>query len=306
MYPKIRIHFLNRKKQKWRKWMKKIRLTKIQKSKLNKKQKNKALLRFIQLQELRLYQAELVKLQKHFEKNNLRMVVIFEGRDASGKGGTIRRILEDLNPKHARTIAKDKPSSREKGQDYFQRYTNDFPGIGEIVLFDRSWYNRTMVEPALDFCTQKQYEDHINRIAAFEKFYFYNNSQKTNEPKTIFLKFYFSITKEEQKRRFKKRKTNPRKGWKFSEADAQMQDKWNIFTELKYRMLKKTNTSSNPWEIIRSEDKHEARRTAMKLMLRSVETYKGKNQELDYTLDQDVWIPGNVELAEMKAKRSSN
>jgi len=273
------------------------------KIKLTKKQKQKALKRELELLELRYYQEELIKFQQHLEKIDLGLVVVFEGRDAAGKGGTIRRILEDLNPKHSRTIALGKPTNRETNQDYFQRYAPHFPSTGEIVLFDRSWYNRTMVEPALGFCTQEEYEDFIPRVSQFEKLYFNNNSEKKQKKKNILLKFYFSMTKKEQEKRFNKRQTNNRKKWKFSEADAQMQDKWSVFTDLKYKMLKKTNTSSNPWDIIKSNNKHLARITAMKLILRTIKDYENKNPHLDLTLDQNVWVSGDCELAEMKAVR---
>ena len=272
--------------------------------KLTKKEEQKAIKRHKELLELRLYQVELVKFLDHIENIKQGVVVVFEGRDASGKGGTIRRILEDLNPKHARAVAFPKPTERELAQDYFQRYTPHYPADGEIVLFDRSWYNRTMVEPALGFCTQKQYEDFLPRVSKHEKHYFNDNSQKNHKNKTILLKFYFSITKEAQDKRFTKRKTNRRKNWKFSEADAQMQDKWEVFTDLKYKMLKNTNTSSNPWDIIKSDNKHDARITAMKLILRSVPDYEGKNPDIDLTLDQDVWVSGDCEKAEMKAQRN--
>ena len=272
--------------------------------KLTKKQKQKAKQRHQELLELRPYQEELVKFLDHIENIKQGVVVVFEGRDASGKGGTIRRILEDLNPKHARAVAFPKPTERELAQDYFQRYIPHFPADGEIVLFDRSWYNRTMVEPALGFCKQEEYEDFLPRVSQYEKLFFNNNSEKKYKKKTILLKFYFSITKEGQNKRFTKRKTNRRKNWKFSEADAQMQDKWPVFTDLKYKMLKKTNTSSNPWDIIKSDDKHKARITAMKLILRSVPDYEDKNPNIDLTLDQDVWVSGDCETAEMKAQRN--
>jgi polyphosphate kinase 2 len=277
--------------------MTKITLTKNQREKANK--------RYAELLELRLFQEELIKFQQYIEKTGDKLVVVFEGRDAAGKGGTIRRILEDLNPKNSRAIALGRPSDREMKQDYFQRYTSYFPAEGEIVLFDRSWYNRTMVEPALCFCTKEEYEDYISRVSQFEKLYFNNNSEKKHKRKTILIKIYFSISKEEQDRRFSKRQTNARKKWKFSEADAQMQDKWDIFTDLKYKMLKKTNTSSNPWDIIKSDNKHLARITAMKLILRSLK-YENKNPELELTLNKKVWVSGDCELAEMKADRSYN
>jgi polyphosphate kinase len=271
--------------------------------KLTKKQKQKGLLREKELQELRLYQIELIKFQQELERIGRGIVVIFEGRDASGKGGTIRRILADLNPKHARVIATAKPTTLDNKKDFFQRYSPHFPADGEMVLFDRSWYNRTMVEPALKFCTKEEYEDFIPRIPQFEKLYFNNNSEKKFKCKPILLKFYFSITKEEQEKRFNKRQTNDRKKWKFSEADAQSQENWEVFSDLKYQMLKKTNTPSNPWDIIKSNDKHLARITAMKLILRSLKTYEGKNTDLDLKLDEKVWTSGNVELTKMKANR---
>jgi len=270
---------------------------------LTEKQKQKAMEKYIELKELRLYKIELIKLQQELEKVGRSIVVVFEGRDASGKGGTIQRILEDLNPKHTRVIAKGKPSTSDNKKDYFQRYTPHFPADGEIVLFDRSWYNRTMVEPVLGFCSKEEYEDFLPRVAQFEKLYFNNHSEKKHKKKTILVKFYFSITKEEQAIRFEKRKTNKRKKWKFTEADAQMLDKWEDFSNYKYHMLRKTNTLSNPWNIIRSNNKHLARITAMKLILRSLKTYEGKNTDLDLTLDQNVWISGHVEFARMKANR---
>ena len=198
--------------------------------------------------ELRKLQVELLKFQNHVKEKGLKILMIFEGRDAAGKGGTIKRITEHLNPRGARVVALEKPSEIEKTQWYFQRYVKHLPSAGEIVLFDRSWYNRAMVEPVFGFCTTEQYEIFLNGVTGFEK--------DVVAQGTIILKLYFSVSKEEQKKRFDRRRTDPLRQWKLSEVDLQAQDKWDEFTNMKYEMLKRTNSYEAPWIIIRSDNKH--------------------------------------------------
>ncbi len=238
------------------------------------------------------YQVELLKLQQHLEGNNLRMIVLFEGRDAAGKGGTIRRITRYMNEKRYRVVALGKPNSEEQSQWYMQRYVTQFPSDGEIVLFDRSWYNRAMVEPVLGFCTEDQHESFMRNVVGFE--------EDLIRGGFIVLKLYFSVTKKEQQRRFNSRKNDPLRSWKLSEVDLQAQDLWDDFTQRKYDMLVRTHTLSCPWTIIRSNDKQKARLNAMKVILNSVD-YADRNPDLDFTADQKVVIPGDLETKLMEA-----
>jgi polyphosphate kinase 2 len=215
-----------------------------------KKEEKKALKKYRQEKALKPYQAELIKMQSYLEKYNKRMVVLFEGRDAAGKGGTIRRITRYMNEKHYRVVALGKPSDVQKSQWYFQRYTEQLPRGGEIVLFDRSWYNRAMVEPVFGFCTEEEYENFKKDVVEYEKSLVRNG--------TILVKIYLSISKEEQAKRFAKRQRDPLRQWKLSEIDLQAQDKWDEFTKMKYEMLKNTHTIYAPWTVIRSDDKFKA------------------------------------------------
>jgi polyphosphate kinase 2 len=237
--------------------------------------------------ELKAYQAELIKMQNHLEKSQGKMIILFEGRDASGKGGTIRRVTRYMNEKHYRVVALGKPTEEQKTQWYFQRYVQHFPHGGEVVLFDRSWYNRAMVEPVFNFCTEKEYEDFIAGVKGFEK--------ELVRQGTILIKLYFSVTKNEQEVRFDRRKTDPMRQWKLSEVDLQAQDKWDEFTVMKYKMLEASHSRHAPWTIIRSNDKHQARKEAMKAILNHVD-YEDRNMNLDFTLDTDVVISGAHEL----------
>lgn len=240
---------------------------------------------------LKPYQAELIKLQAHLEKTQEKMLILFEGRDASGKGGAIRRITRYMNEKHYRVVALGKPSDVQQTQWYFQRYVEQFPHGGEIVLFDRSWYNRAMVEPIFGFCTQEQYKTFMKSVPKFE--------EDLIDHGFHFIKIYFSVTKEEQDRRFSERETNPLKQWKLSEIDLQMQEHWDEFTQVKYEMLKKTNTYKSPWTVIRSDDKFIARLNAIKSILNKI-NYEGKNTDLDYTLDEGIVHSGAVEIEIME------
>lgn len=268
----------------------------FQETNTNKKEKTKALKKYNQEQELKPYQAELIKLQRHIEDTNQKMIILFEGRDASGKGGTIRRVTRYMNEKHYRVVALGKPTEEQRTQWFYQKYIQHFPRGGEIVLFDRSWYNRAMVEDVFGFCTKKEYADFMKSVIGFEK--------DLTRQGTILIKLYFSVTKEEQARRFERRKTDPLRQWKLSEIDLQAQERWDQFTQAKYNMLRLTNTNNAPWTVIRSDNKHFARIEALKVILNSID-YDNKDMNLDYTLRPDVVISGSREIEIMDAQRSS-
>jgi polyphosphate kinase 2 len=242
---------------------------------------------------LKPYQAELICLQKYLEKTGTRMIILFEGRDAAGKGGTIRRVTRYMNEKHYRVVAMGKPTEEQKTQWFFQKYITQFPRGGEIVLFDRSWYNRAIVEPIFGFCTPEQYENFMHGVVGFEK--------DLVRQDTIVVKLYFSVTEDEQEKRFERRKTDPLRQWKLSEIDVQAQDRWDEFTHQKHEMLRRTHTSQAPWTVIRSNNKYRARLNAMKVILNSV-PYERKNLELDYVPDPEIVISGARELEIMGAQ----
>jgi polyphosphate kinase 2 len=258
------------------------------------KNDNKAIRRFKREEELKPYQAELIRLQQYLEKTRTRMIILFEGRDAAGKGGTIRRVTRYMNEKHYRVVALGKPTEEQKTQWFFQKYVAQFPRGGEIVLFDRSWYNRAMVEPVFGFCSQEEYDNFMTGCPGFEK--------DLVRQGTILVKLYFSVTKEEQARRFERRKTDALRQWKLSEIDVQAQDRWDDFTNQKYDMLKNTNTTHAPWTIIRSNNKHLARLNAMKVILNSA-PYERLNTDLDFVPDPEIVISGSRELESMEAQR---
>ena len=256
--------------------------------------KKKAIRKYLEAEELKPYQAELIKLQKHLEINKMKMIILFEGRDAAGKGGTIRRVTRYMNEKHYRVVALGKPTEEQRTQWYFQRYVEQFPHGGEIVLFDRSWYNRAMVEPVFGFCTPEEYRTFIEDTPSFEKTLVRNG--------IILIKLYFSVTKEEQRRRFERRKTDPLRQWKLSEVDLQAQERWDDFTNMKYEMLKHTHTTIAPWTIIRSDNKHLARLNVMRVILNSVQ-YEGRDEMLDYVPDSNIVVSGAREIELMEAQR---
>jgi len=266
---------------------------------LKKKQKqrivNAALDKYQQSEELKPYQAELIKLQQHIERVGKKVIILFDGRDASGKGGTIRRITRYMNEKRYRVEVPGKPTHRQLSELHLKRYIERFPAVGEIVLFDRSWYNRALVEPVMGFCTPKQYREFLNSINSYEHNFI-------SDGRTILLKLYFSVSKEEQNRRFERRKNDPLRQWKLSEVDLQAQELWDEFTEKKYRLLQKTNSKEVPWYIIRSDSKHLARLETMKLILNSVK-YRGRSRSLDFTLNENVVISGERELKLMEKQR---
>ena len=244
--------------------------------------------------QLKPFQAQLILMQKYLEETKRRMVILFEGRDASGKGGTIRRVTRYMNEKHYRVVALGKPSDAQRTQWFFQRYVEQFPRGGEVVLFDRSWYNRAIVEPIFGFCTPEQYKTFMKGVVGFEK--------DLVRQGTILVKLYFSVTKEEQARRFDRRKNDPLRQWKLSEVDLQAQERWDDFTNQKYEMLKRTHSNHAPWTVIRSNDKHLARLNAMRVILNSV-PYERGDIELDYVPDPDIVISGSREVEQMEAVR---
>ncbi|MGV6827665.1 MAG: polyphosphate kinase 2 [bacterium] len=245
-------------------------------------------------QKLKPYQAELLRLQAHLESTGKRMVILFEGRDAAGKGGTIRRVTRYMNEKHYRIVALGKPTDEQRTQWFFQKYVAQLPRGGEMVLFDRSWYNRAMVEPVFGFCTPEEYKNFMRGVVGFEK--------DLVRQGTILVKLYFSVTKDEQARRFERRKTDPLRQWKLSEVDVQAQERWDDFTNQKYEMLKRTHSSHAPWTVVRSNDKHLARLNAMKAILNAV-PYERGDTELDFVPDADIVISGAREVEIMEAER---
>ena len=245
--------------------------------------------------ELKQLQIELLKMQNHIKETGQKVLMIFEGRDAAGKGGTIKRITEHLNPRGARVVALDKPSDTEKTQWYFQRYSHHLPSAGEIVLFDRSWYNRAGVEPVMGFCTQEEHKEFLHEVPEFEK-------MLVNSDTKIF-KFYFSVSKEEQERRFNKRRNDPLKQYKLSPVDEKSQGLWDKYTIAKYSMLLASHTTHSPWIVIRSDDKKKARVNCIKYILRNME-YQGKLQAADLRADDAIRIYANDEIKIMESEMS--
>ncbi|MBT4159871.1 MAG: polyphosphate kinase 2 [Gammaproteobacteria bacterium] len=250
-----------------------------------------ALISHLEAEALKPYQAELIKMQAYLEANKRKAIILFDGRDASGKGGTIRRVTRYMNEKHYRSIALGKPSDVQRTELHMKRYIEHFPHAGEIALFDRSWYNRAMVEPVMGFCTKAQYRQFMNRVNDYEESFISDG--------TTLIKLYFSVSKKEQAKRFKRRRDDPLRKWKLSEVDIQAQELWDEFTRAKYQLLKKTHTKKNPWYIIRSDDKQLARIETIKLILTLVK-YRGRSRALDFELNPDVVITGSRELQNME------
>ncbi len=223
--------------------------------------------------EKKLLQIELVKLQQWIKKYNKRVAVIFEGRDAAGKGGNIRRFMEHLNPRSTRLVALSKPNDVEQGQWYFRRYIQHLPNPGEIVFFDRSWYNRAVVEPVMGFCSDRQYNQFMLQLPEFEHMLY--------EDGVVIIKFWLSITKDEQARRFNSRMDNPLKRWKFSEVDKKGQDLWNEYTKYKELMFSKTHTNFCPWIIVKTNVKYTARLESMRYVLSQFD-YEGKKDKSNH------------------------
>lgn len=223
-----------------------------------------------------ILQSELLKLQSWVKETGQKVVILFEGRDAAGKGGTIKRFMEHLNPRGARVVALDKPTQRELGQWYFQRYVPHLPTAGEIVLFDRSWYNRAGVERVMGFCTDDQYLEFMHECPEFERF--------LTRSGIYLIKFWFSVSRKEQRRRFKERQIHPLKRWKLSPVDMASLDKWDDYTKAKEAMFLNTDTVAAPWTVIKSDDKKRARLNAMRYVLHSL-PYTGKDLDAIGTID---------------------
>jgi polyphosphate kinase len=226
--------------------------------------------------ELRSLQIELVKVQFWLKATGQRVMALFEGRDAAGKGGTIHAILSYMNPRSARNVALTKPTETEQGQWYFQRYINEFPSGGEFVLFDRSWYNRAVVEPVMGFCTQDQYKHFMEQVPRFEKLIQQDNIH--------FFKFWLDIGREMQIKRFHDRRHDPLKVWKLSAMDIAALNRWDDYTEKRDRMLKETHTKEAPWTVVKANDKRRAHLNAIRHLLLS----------LEYT-DKDINAIGEID-----------
>lgn len=237
---------------------------------LNTKKVNvdKALIKLRYESQLEKLQMELVKLQRNVQLSGRRIAIVFEGRDAAGKGGSIRRFIEHLNPRSARVVALPKPTELQKGQWYFQRYVEQLPNPGEIVFFDRSWYNRAVVEPVMGFCTEAQYQTFMQQVPEFEHMLY--------EDGVEIVKFWFSISKDVQASRFDSRRSDPLKQWKISPVDEDAQAHWDVYTKYKEDMFSKTHTSYSPWIIVRANDKKKARLESMRHVLSTFD-YEGKD-----------------------------
>ncbi|MDH3258136.1 MAG: polyphosphate kinase 2 [Deltaproteobacteria bacterium] len=242
-------------------------------------------------EELHRLQIELLKWQKYVIANEQKVLLLFEGRDAAGKGGTIKRIIEHLNPRGARVVALLKPSDREKTQWYFQRYMQQLPSGGEIVLFDRSWYNRAMVEPTMGFCTDEEHKRFLKDVPMIEEILIKNG--------IILFKFFFSVSKEEQLHRFKSRMKDPLKHYKMSPVDQAAQDKWDDYTVRKFQMLNETNRTICPWTIIRSDNKKKARLNCIKYLLSKV-VYDDKIAAEELQIDPETVKSGIEEIKYME------
>jgi len=242
-------------------------------------------------EELNHLQIELLKWQKHVIAKEERVLLLFEGRDAAGKGGTIKRIVEHLNPRGARVVALLKPSDRERTQWYFQRYVQHLPSAGEIVLFDRSWYNRAMVEPTMGFCTDEENKRFLKDVPMLEAMLVKNG--------ILLFKFFFSVSKDEQMSRFKARETSPLKQYKISPVDREAQERWDDYTVRKFQMLNETNRTISPWTIIRSDNKKKARLNCIKHILYKVE-YENKISEDRLQTDPEIVISGIDEIRFME------
>jgi polyphosphate kinase 2 len=221
-------------------------------------------------------QVELLKLQAWVKETGQRVIVIFEGRDAAGKGGTIKRFMEHLNPRGARVVALEKPTVEERGQWYFQRYVEHLPTAGEVVLFDRSWYNRAGVERVMGFCTDHEYQEFMRQAPEFERMLVRQGIH--------LFKFWFSVSRREQRRRFKEREVHPLKQWKLSPIDKASLDKWDEYTAAKEAMFFHTDTTDAPWIVIKSDCKKRARLSALRYLLHRL-AYTGKNAETIGPLD---------------------
>lgn len=242
-------------------------------------------------EELKKLQIELMKLQKHMNGTGMRILAIFEGRDAAGKGGTIKRISAFLNPRFAKVVALAKPNDKEVTQWFFQRYVPHLPAAGELVLFDRSWYNRAMVEPVMGFCSDAQHKRFLKDVPMFERMLIKDGIK--------LFKFYFSVSKGEQSKRFNSRKTDPLKQYKLSPVDNLALKYWDNYSVKKFQMLNESNRSLSPWTIIRSDVKKKARINCMKHLLANID-YEGKISDEELAVDPNIIITGIDEIKHME------
>jgi polyphosphate kinase 2 len=227
--------------------------------------------------QLEQLQIELVKLQQSVVRERRRIAILFEGRDAAGKGGTIRRFTEHLNPRAMRVVALPKPTDQERGQWYFQRYIQVLPNPGEVVFFDRSWYNRAVVEPVMGFCNEEQHRVFLQQVPEFEHMLYEDGIE--------IVKFWFSISKDEQHRRFESRRHNPLKQWKLSPVDEQAQELWDEYTRYKEAMFRRTHTAFAPWIIVKANSKRQARLESLRYVLSTL-PYDGRDSAVgDFDLD---------------------
>ncbi len=240
-------------------------------------------------EELHNLQIELLKLQKHIKEQGLKVLILFEGRDAAGKGGTIKRITEHLNPRGARVVALNKPSDVERTQWYFQRYVQHLPSGGEIVLFDRSWYNRAGVEPVMGFCTQDEHQEFLHEVPFFER--------RLVNSGIILIKFYFSVSKDEQAKRFKEREKNPLKQYKLSSIDQYAQKLWDKYTVAEYSMFMASHTDATPWAVIDSDNKKKARINCIKHILNQI-GYPEKIKHKHLKVDKEIIFSADKKIAE--------
>lgn len=243
--------------------------------------------------ELHRLQVELLKFQNHVKDQGLKVLMLFEGRDAAGKGGTIKRVTEHLNPRGAKVVALEKPSDTERTQWYFQRYISHLPSAGEIVLFDRSWYNRAGVEPVMGFCTDDEHKEFLREVPEFEKMIVNSGIQ--------FMKFYFSVSKEEQAKRFNKRINDPLKQYKISPIDHQAQDLWDKYTIAEYSMLLSSHMPYAEWKVIKSDSKKKARINCIKHILAEVD-YPNKIDDKFLQTDHKIFLNGAEEIQKMESK----
>ena len=241
--------------------------------------------------ELKKLQVELMKLQKTMKAHGDRVLAIFEGRDAAGKGGTIKRITAFLNPRNVKVVALSKPSDTEVSQWYFQRYVPHLPAAGELVVFDRSWYNRAMVEPVMRFCTDEQHKRFLKDVPLFEELLVKDGIK--------LFKFYFSVSKDEQARRFDSRQTDVLKQYKLSPVDNLAQKYWDQYSVKKFQMLNESNRTMAPWTIVRSDNKKAARINCMKHILSNLD-YADKLPEEELQTDPKVVISGIDEIKHME------
>ena len=257
-------------------------------SKTDKRSKSKKLKRD-EYEALKLeLQIELLKVQNWVRNNGEKILILFEGRDAAGKGGTIKRFMEHLNPRSARVIALEKPTEREKGQWYYQRYIKHLPAAGEIVLFDRSWYNRAGVERVMDFCSPSEYLEFMRETPELEKMFVRSGVR--------LFKFWFDVSRDEQFKRFQSRRTDPLKHWKLSPIDMASLDRWDDYTEAKEAMFFHTDTADAPWTVVHSDDKKRARINAMRHILSSL-PYPDRNPDIQIEPDSEIVLPARTTLS---------